>query len=304
MVCWVGIQFWMMWHFLSLLSILFSCSRIAHYHLETPYTYSLFFFYLWINCFKMSRWDTFRIVTENVGSAACGNEIQTQETSASEKERGLFCLGAATWWNSGLKSQRLYPIPAQAWGSFRAREGRVFFPLNNFTSFQTALGPLSNDLSSFWQAGGKNIRLCYLVQWGRLPGPPWSSTVVVDRVQDPPSESLECSSHQPNLPPSVPPCLHIWGNWLVLGDTLYPGTPTFSAYPPIPWVACPFEVTSQIHAPTISACGNIWLFLSCFTNAKTKTLLILGLAKGHSKNPLFLYYMKYFLFVFFSYSRA
>lgn len=86
------------------------------------------------------------------------NESQTSERCWC-KEKGLFKCQPGRMVGSHLKDYLIFLLKLVILIGIERGEGFC---------------PLSSHLSSFWYAQCKNLHLCHLGQWGRLPRGPWS----------------------------------------------------------------------------------------------------------------------------------
>lgn len=148
-----------------------------------------------------------------MGSAGCHNKSQIYETDAGVKWKRLIqVLWPGRMVDPCLKHNPPFLIKCS---SYRDREGRNFSSLSNYIAIIWHIQVLyihlyslwyvrvlSNDLSSFRLAHCKNLPLCHLGQWKRLPSTPWLSRVgpMWGVLQDSQSESQELLQPSALLP--------------------------------------------------------------------------------------------------------
>ena len=211
-----------------------------------------------------------------MGSAGCHNKSQINETGAGVKWKRLIqVLWPGRMVDPCLKHNPPFLLKCS---SYRDREGRNFFSyLINIAIIWQVLSMhlysfwyvrvLSNYLSSFWLAHCKNLPLCHLGQWRRLPSTPWLSRVsgpVGGVLQDSQSESQELLQ-----PSNSSLCWtwypHIHGNQLESVE--HPWILTQPCPLCSPCVTCPSKVPRWPYSP----CWQLpMLQLSMFTEGKEK----------------------------------
>lgn len=129
------------------------------------------------------------------------------------------------------------PILAQVQGPYRERDEKTFFLSGYLTSFGHAWA-LSIHLSSFWPTQCKNLPLCHLGKWGRLPSVPdylgsgkeWAAGPVIRKSGDTtafgPPPDIEQSARKSREAS--------WSLWVTSGSSAQPTWPA-----PLKWPVRP-----------------------------------------------------------------